>query len=274
MNKVCVVTGGGSGIGLATARRMMKKGYYVILTGRTKQKLENAVRELEASGGQAEAFACDVSNKTEVAALVERAKQCGKVMVVVHIAGASPHMGSAEEILATNAMGTIYINNAFYECLETGGCIIDTSSMSAALAPSFLMPRRQYRYSATDPQRFFQKMITRINLFPKKLRSSMAYVFSKDFVTWFAKQDAARFGAKGVRVLSITPGNFDTPMGDAEKEEAQTYLQFNAIKRLGKADEIAALYEAVSDESMGYLTGANIICDGGCLASGATAFSR
>ena len=46
-------------------------------------------------------------------------------------------------------------------------------------------------------------------------------------------------------VLSVTPGNFETPMGELEKEEAQSYLKFNAIKRLGQPDEIAALYEAM-----------------------------
>ena len=75
-------------------------------------------------------------------------------------------------------------------------------------------------------------------------------------------------------MLSVTPGNFETPMGELEKEEAQSYLKFNAIKRLGQPDEIAALYEALADPAMGYLTGADIICDGGCVASGAGAFSR
>lgn len=97
---------------------------------------------------------------------------------------------------------------------------------------------------------------------------------SKHFVIWFAKTDAARFGAKNVRILSVTPGNFDTPMGALEKDEAGTYLKFNAIKRNGKPEEIAALYEMLTDEQLGYLTGADIICDGGCIASGAGAFSR
>ena len=54
---------------------------------------------------------------------------------------------------------------------------------------------------------------------------------SKHFVIWFAKTDTARFGLKGGRVLSVTPGNFETPMGKLEKDEAGTYLKFNAIRR-------------------------------------------
>ena len=63
-------------------------------------------------------------------------------------------------------------------------------------------------------------------------------------------------------------------MGRLEEDEAGTYLKFNAIRRCGRPEEIAALYEELSNERLGYLTGADIICDGGCIASGATAFSR
>ena len=82
------------------------------------------------------------------------------------------------------------------------------------------------------------------------------------------------FFQQGARVLSVTPGNFETPMGNLEKDEAGTYLKFNAIKRNGRPEEIAALYEELTDERLSYLTGADIICDGGCIASGATAFAR
>ncbi len=272
--KVCVITGGGSGMGLATARRMSKKGYRVILTGRTAGKLEHAVAELQKIGGDVDAVTCDVSDYESVEKLALYAQTRGKVMVVIHAAGMSPHMGTPEEIMRTNALGTIYINNAFYNRIEAGGCLIDTSSISAYMTPSFAIPKRLFRYGQTDPDLFYKKMMRIVNLFPKSVRTGVAYAFSKSFVIWMAQKDAARFGQKGVRVLSITPGNFDTPMGDAEKEEALTYLQSNAIKRLGDPDEIAALFEMVSDESVGFLTGTDILCDGGCIASGANALRR
>lgn len=119
-----------------------------------------------------------------------------------------------------------------------------------------------------------KKMLNRVNLLPKASRSGAACSISKHFVIWFAKTDTARFGLKGVRVLSVTPGSFETPMGRLEKDEAGTYLKFNAIRRNGRPEEIAVLYEEFSDEKLGYLTGADIICDGGCIASGTSAFSR
>lgn len=63
-------------------------------------------------------------------------------------------------------------------------------------------------------------------------------------------------------------------MGELEAQEAGSYLKFNAIKCPGRPEEIAALYAACADPAMGYLTGADILCDGGCVASGAGPFSR
>ena len=131
-------------------------------------------------------------------------------------------------------------------------------------------PRRAFRLAGSDREAFLKKMMARVNLLPASTRPGAAYAISKYFVIWYARSEAARFGARGVRVLSVTPGNFDTPMGALEKEEAGTYLKFNAIPRLGKPEEIAALFAAVSDPAMGYLTGTDILCDGGCLAGART----
>ena len=274
MKKVCVVTGGGSGIGFASAKEAAEKGYYVILVGRNIKKLENAVEELRTSGYGAEAFACDVSDSEACFALAKHASECGEVKAVLHIAGMSPHMGSAEKIIQVNAMGTVNINDAFFEVIAEGGCVIDTSSTSAYMAPSFIMPKRIYPLSRINRKLFMEKMMKRVNLFPKKTREGVAYSISKHFTIWYAKQDAARFAEKKARVLSITPGNFETPLGTLEQEEASTYLKFAAVKRNGRPEEIAPLYVALLDERMGYLTGADILCDGGCIAGGASAFAR
>ena len=102
----------------------------------------------------------------------------------------------------------------------------------------------------------------------------MRITISKHFTIWFAKQDAARYAKKNARVLSITPGNFETPFRNLEKEEASTYLKFAAIKRNGRPEEIAPLIAALIDERMSYLTGVDILCDGGCILSRAHAFAR
>lgn len=140
--------------------------------------------------------------------------------------------------------------------------------MSAYITPKFIMPVRKYKYSVQDPQLFMKKVMKYINFFPKKVRAGVAYGISKHFVIWFAKQDAARFGSKGVRIISVSPGNFETPMGDLEKEEADAYTKYCAIKRFGHVDEIASLFTYCTSPSAGYLTGVDILCDGGLVASG------
>ncbi len=274
MKKVCVITGGGSGIGFAAAKEMIKENYYVILVGRNADKLKNAVRELEEMGGEAEGFSCDVSDREGCFKLAKYAGSLGEVKAVLHIAGMSPHMGDAEKIMQANAMGTVNINDAFYGVIAKGGCIIDTSSTSAYMSPGFIMPKKAYKFAYTDKDKFMKKMMARVHLFPKKVQTGVAYGISKHFCIWFAKEDAKRFALKGARVLSVTPGNFETPLGSLEQEEASKYLKFAAIKRNGLPEEIGPLYAHLVDERLGYLTGTDILCDGGCIAGGASAFSR
>ncbi|MGC6177050.1 SDR family oxidoreductase [Lacrimispora sp. 38-1] len=267
MRKICVITGGGSGMGFAAAK-IMGKNYYIIICGRNTEKLEAAVNKLKAEGIQAEAYSCDVSDLASVEKLASYSKAKGTVAAVIHAAGMSPHMGDAKTIMEVNALGTIYINNAFYKVMEEGCCLIDVSSMSAYLTPKMVMPVGIYKYSRNDPEKFMRKMMRRIRFYPEKYQSGIAYGISKNFVIWYAKQDAARFGKIGARVLSVSPGNFDTPMGEIEKEEASAYVKYCAVKRVGRVEEIAGLFAYCVSESAGYLTGVDILCDGGLVASG------
>ena len=76
MKKVCVVTGGGSGIGFAAAKEAAKKGYYVMIVGRNEKKLAGAVEELRKDGCEAEAYSCDVSDREHCFALARPAAYC------------------------------------------------------------------------------------------------------------------------------------------------------------------------------------------------------
>ena len=156
-------------------------------------------------------------------------------------------MGDAEKILRGNALGTVNINDAFYEVMAPGGCVIDTSSMSAYLAPQFIMPQGAYKLARTDREKFIKKLLARASIAPKEARPGLAYAISKHFVIWFAKTDAARFGAKNVRCLSVTPGNFDTTMGAVENEQADVFKKYSALKRNGHPEEIAALFTLLLD---------------------------
>jgi NAD(P)-dependent dehydrogenase (short-subunit alcohol dehydrogenase family) len=140
----------------------------------------------------------------------------GRISAVIHAAGISPNVGTAKTIMEVNALGTISINEAFYNVMEKGSCLLDVSSMSGHMVPGAIMPTRKYRYSRKNKSLFMKMMLGRVYVFPKKLHSSLAYGISKNFVTWYAKSDTLKFGQKGIRVLSVSPGSFETPMGELE----------------------------------------------------------
>jgi len=273
MKNVCVITGGGSGMGFATAKILGKENY-IIIVGRTLKKLEDAQKELIDEGIEAESFACDISDRASVDKLAVYARNIGYISSVIHAAGMSPNMADAKTIMEANALGTININESFYEVMEEGSCLIDVSSMSGYLIPAFLMPSGKYKYSRIDKEFFMKKMMQRVNLFPKKLRSSLSYGISKNFVIWYAKTDAAKFGSKGIRVLSVSPGSFETPMGALEQDRTEEYTKLCAIKRPGRVEEIANLFAFCVSSKASYLTGVDILCDGGCVASGVNPLRR
>ena len=113
MKTVCVITGGGSGMGLEAAK-FMPKDKIIVLSGRTMSKLEGAIEELKALGFTAYAKTCDTSNRENVKELVAFAASLGEVKNVINAAGVSPAMkGTPESILRINALGTVYINEEF-----------------------------------------------------------------------------------------------------------------------------------------------------------------
>ena len=137
MANVCVITGGGSGMGLAAAK-FMPKDKIIVISGRTLSKLEGAVAELKKLGYDAHAKTCDTSSRESVKELVDFASSLGEVKNVINSAGVSPAMkGTQESIIRINALGTVYINQEFSKVMKPGSVIVDVSSNSAYILPSF-----------------------------------------------------------------------------------------------------------------------------------------
>lgn len=262
MEKVCVITGGGSGMGLAAAK-FMPKDKIIVVSGRTEKKLLNAVAELEALGYKAYAKSCDTSDRAKVQELVRFAASLGEVTTVINSAGLSPAMSDPETIIRVNALGTVYINQEFSKVMQRG-VIVDIASNSAYILPSFMIMKKTYQLADVDEGKFVSKLLKMTKMVKEGYqRSGFAYAMSKNFVVWYAKKSAFEYGPKGIRVVSLSPGLIATDMGDLEKEAGGSLIGYAAEKRMGTAEELGFAIATVADERNGYLAGVDVLVDGG-----------
>jgi NAD(P)-dependent dehydrogenase (short-subunit alcohol dehydrogenase family) len=267
MRDVAIITGGAGGIGFATAK-IVGLEYCVVLADMDQIKLESAVATLREAGIQCDLFVFDVTNVESVQALFEFSSSIGVLGCVIHTAGVSLQMTEADTILSVNAIGTANIIKACLRVENDGFALVNVASMAAYMFPSIFFPRWLYPLAKTNPQLFLDKMLNRIRLFPGRYaRNGIAYAISKNYVTWASKKHAASFGDKGARLLSVSPGTFDTEMGRLEvRSGSARMLRKAALKRFGQPEEIAELLAFCASKRAGYLTGIDILCDGGVVS--------
>ena len=264
MSNVCVITGGGSGMGLAAAK-FMPKDKIIVLAGRTVSKLEGAVNSLKELGYEAYAHACATSDRESVKALAAFAAGLGEIKNVIHSASVSPAMkGTPETILRINALGTVYVNQEFSKVMNAGSVIVDVASNSAYVIPSFIVPKKAFPLAETDEAAFIKKIVKRSSIAKGEYQQKgFAYSISKRFAIWYAQKSAFEYGPKGIRVVSLSPGLIATDMGNLEKEDGGMLIPFSAEERMGTPEELGYALATVADERNGYLAGVDVLCDGG-----------
>lgn len=266
MKDICVVTGGGSGMGLETAK-IVGKNEKIILVGRTVSKLEGALKQLHDLGIEAESFPCDASDLDSVKKLASYACKQGNIKTVIHAAGVSPHMCDCEKIFTINAMGTINIDETFAPLMASGSCILNVASMAGHMLPESNQPVALYKQALTDPEGFLKGAKAMLASMPADRQNGSAYTISKNFVIWYTKHEAVKYGANGIRIVSISPGTFSTPMGDVEGQGAADFALMGALHRLGEPVEIARMMAFMVSDECSYLTGTDILYDGGSIAA-------
>lgn len=262
MKTVCVITGGGSGMGLAAAKGM-PKDKIIVVTGRTMSKLEKAVKELEALGYEAYAKTCDTSKREQVRELAEYAASLGEIKNVINSAGLSPAMAKPEQLIRVNALGTVYVNEEFSRLMKAGSVIVDVSSNSAYMIPGFLANKKVFALADTNETLFLKKILSMPNKLKGYQAAGLAYGLSKKFVIWYAAKCAYEYGKRGIRVCSLSPGLIATDMGNLEAEEGGDLLKTTAENRMGKPEELGYALATVADERNGYLAGVDVLVDGG-----------
>lgn len=266
MDKVSVITGGAGGIGLATAK-IVGRDHAVVISDLNREGLDAAVAELNSLGIISKAVVCDITERESVAELIETSSAMGTVGSVIHTAGISPSMGSAELIMRVNAIGTVNVNESFFKILGEGSAVVNVASMAAHMLPESFVPTKRFTSALRNEDAFMKKMMSVCGLVPERARPGMAYSISKTFVRWYCTSQAGRFGERGACILSVSPGSIDTAMGRLEEQSgAGAMVRYAALKRFGKPEEIAELLAFCASEKAGYLTGTDILCDGGTVA--------
>lgn len=263
MNRCAIITGGTGGMGLATAA-ILGRDHRLLLLDLDDARLADAVDHLGGLGVEADGAVCDITDRGSVNAAFTRARTLGRLRAVVHAAGVSPLMGDAETIIRINALGTVHVTEAALSAATPGSALVNVSSIAGHLMPSRLRPVPAFRWAMSDPARMVSALTRLATLAPGRSAPGAAYSLSKAFVIWYSERMAAAFGEKDARVLSVSPGSFDTDMGRLEKKSgSERMVGLAALKRFGTPEEIAELLAFCVSEKPGYLTGTDILCDGG-----------
>jgi NAD(P)-dependent dehydrogenase (short-subunit alcohol dehydrogenase family) len=239
--KVAVITGGSSGIGLATAKRFVQEGAHVYITGRRRSELDKAAAEI---GGKVTAVTGDVSNLDDLDALYKKiSADKRKVDVVVANAGFVEwgYLPSAtpehfDKTFNINARGTFFTVQKALPLMNDGGSIILVSSC--------------------------------VHL--KGIPQYTVYGATKAALRSFARSWAMELKGRRIRVNNLSPGATDTPIIGGQfktKEEAEGakkyFSEIIALGRLGRPEELASAALFLASDESSYMTGADLVVDGG-----------
>ena len=267
MSRVAVITGGAGGMGLATAK-IVGREHAVVLCDVRQDRLDGAVATLDGLGVAVTAVNCDVTDRAAVTEMFQIATTVGPIVSVIHTAGVSPSMGDAEYVTRTNALGTLRVNEAFHAAAPAGSAIVNVASMAAHLVPEELTPTAAFPLALDDEDAFMALVRSAWDRAPEPSRSAFAYAVSKSFVKWYSASQAERFNGRGQRIVSVSPGSVDTEMGKLEERNgAGAIVADFAVPRWGNAEEMAELFAFCASDRAGYLTGTDILVDGGVVAS-------
>jgi 3-oxoacyl-[acyl-carrier protein] reductase len=241
-DKVAIVTGAAGGIGLETAKRFVREGARVVLADLDPQRIEAAIKTIEAPAGRAIGVRVDVTSRPEVDAMVGRARETwGRIDCLVNNAGITLDARlvkmSAEQfdrVIDVNLKGVFHCTQAVADTmiLQGSGVILNASSV-VGLYGNF----GQTNYAAT-----------------------------KSALIGLTKTWARELGPKGIRVAAVCPGFIATPILDTIPDAVmQKMVDKVPLGRLGRPDEIASVYAFLASDDASYINGAVIEVSGGIM---------
>jgi NAD(P)-dependent dehydrogenase (short-subunit alcohol dehydrogenase family) len=256
---VSVITGGAGGMGVATASRLAARGP-ILLADVSQERLEAAAAQV---GADVHIAVCDVTDPRSVQALADRAQELGPLGALVHAAGiAPPGAKDTRLVLDINLAGTARVLDAFLPLAEPGTVAVCIASLAGHRA--FTDGFEELLADPLDPG-LHEKLLARGVNADDVIAT---YSLSKRGVMLAVRRRAADWGARGARIVSISPGLVaDTEMGrEAASIHAGAYVQLSALQRAGTAADIAGVVAFLVSTDAAYVTGCDLLVDGGVVA--------
>jgi NAD(P)-dependent dehydrogenase (short-subunit alcohol dehydrogenase family) len=266
MPDVIVVIGAGS-IGQAIARRV-SAGKHVLLADLRKENAEAAAKVLSEAGFEVSVAVVDVSARDSVEALVKTATKLGSVTGLIHAAGVSPSQASPATILKVDLLGTALVLEEFGNVIVRGGAGVVIASQSGHRLPA-LTPEQDKLLATTAADDLLKLPM----LQPDQVSDSLhAYQVSKRGNSLRVMAEAVRWGKRGARINTISPGIIVTPLAKDELTGPRgagyrRMLEISAAGRPGTPDEVGTVGALLMGADGAFITGSDFLMDGGVTAA-------
>jgi NAD(P)-dependent dehydrogenase (short-subunit alcohol dehydrogenase family) len=263
---VTVVIGPGQ-IGQAIARRV-SAGKHVLLADVRQENAAAAAEVLGNAGFEVSTATVDVSSRESVHQLAKVAAALGDVAGVIHAAGVSPSQASPATILAVDLYGTALVLEEFGNIIARGGAGVVIASQSGHRLGA--LTAEQDRALATTPA---DELLSLPMLAPDKVKDSLhAYQLAKRGNALRVMAEAVRWGKRGARVNTISPGIIITPLAKDELtgprgEGYRRMIDLCPVGRAGTPDEVGAVGALLMGPDGAFITGSDFLMDGGVTAS-------
>ncbi|MCI6824206.1 MAG: SDR family oxidoreductase [Ruminococcus bromii] len=268
MNRKNVMLLSGAGqIGMAIARRM---GYGMkIIIGDIKiENAEKISKIMKNAGYDAEAAEMDLSDRNSIKSFIAKGQNYGDIKMLVNAAGVSPSQASIQTILKVDLYGTAVLLEEVGKVICSGGVGITISSQSGKRMPQ-LTAQEDAMLACTPTEELLSLKL----LQPENIKDTLhAYQIAKRCNEKRVMAEAVKWGNRGARINSISPGIIVTPLAIDEFNGPRGDFYKNMFAkcpagRLGTADEVANVAELLMSDKGAFITGTDFMCDGGATAS-------
>ena len=266
MKDVVILTGAGQ-IGMAIARRV-SMGKKLVIGDKSRQNGEAITKIMNEAGFDAVFVECDLSSRESILNLISEARKFGEIAHLINAAGVSPSQAPIETILKVDLYGTAVLLEEVGKVIKAGGTGITVSSQSG-----HRMPALGAEIDEQLPTTPTEKLLDLSVLQPENIRDTLhAYQLAKRCNVKRVMYEAVRWGERGARVNSISPGIIVTPLAIDEFNGIRGDFYKNMFAkcpagRPGTADEVATLAELMLDSRGAFITGSDFLIDGGATAS-------